>query len=318
MKTALIGYSGFVGKNLLGQFHFSHVYNSKNIEEIRNQAFDRVVCAGIPSEMWLANQNPEKDMAAIQTLLNAVATIDTPEFVLISSIAVYRHPVEGYDEGSMAFEEKLAYGRNRREAEKMIADRFKTPTIIRLPALFGDHLKKNFIYDLMNQEPAFLTEAALEDIFTRLNGDERNLLQHYYDFNEKKNMFAFNRELAVERNARQRILDVMKSAGFTSLKFTHSESKFQFYPLTHLQRDIEIALEHDIDVLNLCSPPVKAAEIAGKFYEIDFSNDNGKPPLQYDMRTRYAGYWGKDAPYQYSKHDVLSELKRFFDRHRNG
>ena len=318
MKTALIGHSGFVGSNLKRQFNFTHFYNSKNIEEIRNQSFDRVVCAGIPSEMWLANQNPEKDMALIKTLLNTVATVGTAQFVLISSIAVYRHPVIGADEDSTEFEEALAYGRNRREAERIIADTFKTLSIIRLPALFGHHLKKNFIYDLMNQEPAFLTEKALEDILIRLAGDEQSLLMQHYEFNDEKKMFAFNRKLAIEKNARQRLLDVLKRAGFTSLNFTHSESMYQFYALKHLQRDIEIALKHDIAVLNLCSPPIKASEIAKTLCNIDFSNDNGKPPLKYDMRTRYAAYWGKKAPYQYSNDEVLVELRHFFERHQNG
>lgn len=318
MKSALIGHSGFVGSNLKRQFNFTCHYNSKNVEEIRNQSFDLVVCAGIPSEMWLANQNPEKDMALINKLLNTVTTVDAAHFVLISTIAVYRHPVNGFDEDSTEFEETLAYGRNRREAEKFITDRFKSSTIIRLPALFGLNLKKNFIYDLVNQEPAFLTAKALEDILNRINADERNFLTQYYSFNDAKSMFAFNKNLANERNERERIIRVLKNAKFTSLKFTHSESKFQFYSLAHLQRDIDIALKQNIPVLNLCSPPMKAAELAKALDDIDFSNDNGKPPFKYDMRTRYGRYWGKAAPYQYQKDEVLAELRRFIEQHQKG
>ena len=40
MRTALIGYSGFVGSNLKDQFDFDDFYNSKNIYELKDREMD--------------------------------------------------------------------------------------------------------------------------------------------------------------------------------------------------------------------------------------------------------------------------------------
>ena len=46
MNHGLIGYTGFVGGNLLRQSEFQKLYNSSNIAEIQEQQFDYLVCAG--------------------------------------------------------------------------------------------------------------------------------------------------------------------------------------------------------------------------------------------------------------------------------
>ncbi len=47
MRTALIGYTGFVGSNLLRMRPFSRLYRSTNIEAIACERFDLVVCAAL-------------------------------------------------------------------------------------------------------------------------------------------------------------------------------------------------------------------------------------------------------------------------------
>ena len=61
MNSALIGYTGFVGGNLLRQFAFTDLYNSTNIETIAGRAYDLIVCAGAPGVMWKANKEPALD-----------------------------------------------------------------------------------------------------------------------------------------------------------------------------------------------------------------------------------------------------------------
>ena len=59
MTSALLGFSGFVGQTLLKQTQFNWKYNSKNIESIRGETFDTIVCAAAPAQKWIANKNPE-------------------------------------------------------------------------------------------------------------------------------------------------------------------------------------------------------------------------------------------------------------------
>lgn len=150
MAQALIGFSGFVGGNLDRQASFSERYNSKNIDDIAGRRFDLVVSAGAPAVKWLANQEPEKDRAAIQRLREALDRIETRRFILISSVDVYAQPV-GVDEDTAIDPATLQpYGRHRIELEQFVARRFPGALIVRLPGLFGRGLKKNAIYDLLN------------------------------------------------------------------------------------------------------------------------------------------------------------------------
>lgn len=313
MKSALIGYTGFVGSNLKNQYIFSDLYNSKNYLELKDTEYDTVVCAGIPAAMWMANKNPDQDLKLINDLLDVIKTMKVKYFVLISSIAVYKSPVININEDSKQFENNIAYGKNRRYAETVIQNKFNNYSIIRLPALFGNNLKKNFLYDLKNQEPAFLTEAKLAEIKKSLSESEQDFLAKYYIFDERKNMYVFSKELAIKDSAREQIIKILNIANFTALNFTNSESFYQFYSLNNLWKDINIAIENNIKELNICSEPLQASDIAKKFFNIDLTNDNGQVPFNYDMHTKYAGLWNKTGNYQYSKNDILAELEKFFN-----
>jgi nucleoside-diphosphate-sugar epimerase len=146
---ALIGYTGFVGSNILAQRPFDLLYNSKNIEDIQNREFNIVVCAGASGVKWWANKNPELDLASIQRLINCLKTAKANKFILISTIDVYS-PVNEVDEDTPINTEALQpYAQHRRMLEQFIADNFDS-LIIRLPGIFGAGLKKNVIFDLLS------------------------------------------------------------------------------------------------------------------------------------------------------------------------
>ncbi len=147
---ALVGYSGFVGRNLAEARSFELLYNSTNIEGIRGQVVSDLVCAGAPAAKWLANAEPEKDRATIDRLMACLAHAKAGRVVLISTIDVYRSPVD-VTETDVPPEEGLhVYGLNRLRLERFVRERFPGALIIRLPALFGPHLKKNALFDLLN------------------------------------------------------------------------------------------------------------------------------------------------------------------------
>ena len=60
MKTAIVGYTGFVGSNICVTTKFDAYYNSKNIEEAFGTNPDLLVYSGVRAEMFLANKFPEK------------------------------------------------------------------------------------------------------------------------------------------------------------------------------------------------------------------------------------------------------------------
>lgn len=149
LRTALIGHTGFVGSHLLRAMDGADCFNSSNIEQIAGRSYDLVVCAGVSAVKWLANREPEKDWAGIERLIGALRSVRASEFVLISTVDVYPSPL-GVDETlDLANLDNHPYGRHRLALECAVRGMFDTVRIVRLPALFGDGLKKNVIYDLL-------------------------------------------------------------------------------------------------------------------------------------------------------------------------
>ena len=147
--AALIGHTGFVGGNLSRQHRFDDCFNSSNIEAVAGRSFDLLVCAGVPSEKWKANADPERDRQNIGRLMAALARVDAGRLVLISTVDVFADPV-GVDEESPVVTSGLqAYGRNRRHLEEFVRSHFDA-SIVRLPGLYGGGLKKNAIFDLLH------------------------------------------------------------------------------------------------------------------------------------------------------------------------
>jgi hypothetical protein len=135
------------------QVHFTDLYNSKNLGDIEGHTYDTVVCATVPAVKWMAIKEPEADKACIDAIIAKLdKVVVDKQFVLISTIDV--HPTltgANEDTDCSANEGHHAYGANRRYFEEWCVKKFGDKcTIVRLPALFGPGLKKNYIYDLLN------------------------------------------------------------------------------------------------------------------------------------------------------------------------
>jgi len=150
MSDALIGYTGFVGSNLLDKRSFDTLYNSKNIKEMSGKKFNDVICAGISAVKWQANKDPETDKKNIEKLKDVLKTITAERFILISTVDVYPILSNGDESFDCKSIENHPYGTHRLEFEEFCKNHFKNCHIIRLPGLFGYGLKKNVVYDLLN------------------------------------------------------------------------------------------------------------------------------------------------------------------------
>lgn len=149
MRTALIGATGFVGSNLRNQYSFDDFFRRSDVQEISKTAYDLVVCAGAPGTKWRANQAPEEDSQEIERLILALQSAHIKTLALVSTIDVYPRP-DGVDETSLI--EPSAnhpYGRHRYRLEMFVRNVFRDHLIVRLPALFGPGIKKNLIFDLI-------------------------------------------------------------------------------------------------------------------------------------------------------------------------
>lgn len=148
--NALIEFSGYVGSTLLKQTSFESLFRSINIGDIDGQSFDTVVCAGAPAQKWMVNREPEADRQKIDDLIAHLKTIQCKTFILISTVDVFKNPV-GVDEATPIDESELqAYGLHRRLLERFVEGHFPDHLIVRLPGLVGPGLRKNVIFDFLN------------------------------------------------------------------------------------------------------------------------------------------------------------------------
>lgn len=150
MNNALIGFSGFVGGTLLKQAHFESLYRSTNICDIEGHSFDTVVCAGAPAQKWIANRQPEADRQKIDGLIAHLKAVQCKTFVLISTVDVFKNSMGVNEESFVDESELLAYGLHRRLLEKFVESHFSNYLIVRLPGLVGPGLRKNIIFDFLN------------------------------------------------------------------------------------------------------------------------------------------------------------------------
>jgi dTDP-4-dehydrorhamnose reductase len=150
-KSALIGYTGFVGSNIKAEHDFTDLYNTKNIDDIDGKEYDLVVSAATYAEMWKINANPEEDWARISSLMEHLKTVKAKQFVLISTICVFKDPVDGFTEDTPVDLQNLPpYGMHRYKLEQFVKKQFPHVLIVRLPGLFGAGIKKNIIFDLIH------------------------------------------------------------------------------------------------------------------------------------------------------------------------
>lgn len=150
-NDCLIGYTGFVGQKLLRQKKFKFLFNSKNIDKIKNKKFNYVFCAGAPGTKWIANKYPKKDFVSINILKKNIENIKCKKFILISTVDVYSNPINKSEKNKPITSKKNFYGKNRLDLEKFVMTNFDNFLIIRLTALVGKHLKKNILYDIKNK-----------------------------------------------------------------------------------------------------------------------------------------------------------------------
>ena len=89
----IVGYTGFVGSNIAAEHKFDYSFNSKNIGDAFGTNPDLCVYSGVRAEKFLANNDPDGDMAVINNAIENIKKINPKRIVLISTIDVYKNPI---------------------------------------------------------------------------------------------------------------------------------------------------------------------------------------------------------------------------------
>lgn len=91
----------------------------------------------------------------------------------------------------------------------------------------------------------------------------------------------------------------------------HSDAVYQFYYLNHLWRDISVAIENNISLLNISSEPLMVADIAKQIFNLDFNNQAYPNPASYDMKSIHAALFSGENGYLYNKEQVLADMHEY-------
>ena len=229
-KDLLVGSTGFVGGNLAAKHAFAAVCHSTDIAAQFGAKPDLCVYAGVPAAMFLANADPDADLAVMAAARENLRQIAPKQLVLISSIAVYADS-RGKDEQSPMTPDGLpAYGRNRLQLERWVWEDYPNALIVRLPALYGIGLKKNFLFDLHTITPAMLKPEKYDELAAK-----STLVQSAYTLADN-GFYKLNG--TVDAAA---LKAFFAGNDFNALAFTDSRSRYQFYNLGRLWPDLEKA-----------------------------------------------------------------------------
>lgn len=298
----LVGSTGFVGGNLLAKHTFAAECHSSDITAQYGTRPDLCIYAGVPAAMFLANADPEADLAVMRAARENIRQIAPKRLVLISSIAVLADSRGVYEDSPAQDTEGLpAYGKNRLQLERWVREDFPDALIVRLPALYGAGIRKNFLFDLHTITPAMLRPEKYSELAAK-----SPLVKSAYTL-EDNGFYKLN------GTADPVALRAFFAANdFNALAFTDARSRYQFYNLGRLWSDMEAARAADVKLLHLCTPPVSAAEVytavTGK---TDWHNELPKPPFDYDLRSRHAALLGGSGDYLCTKQQELDDITRF-------
>lgn len=305
----LVGYTGFVGSNIILNHKFDKLYNSKNIEDSYNENPDLLVYAGVRAEKFLANKKPEKDLENVEIAIKNIKSINPKKLVLISTIDVYKNPVDVDEDTKIDTSNLHPYGLNRYYLEEWVENNLNNYTIIRLPALYGINIKKNFIFDLINIFPSMLDENK----YNKLNKKD-NFISRYYELQD--NGFYKCRDLI--SSERKILRNYFINSEFNALNFTDSRGKYQFYNLKYLWSHIEICLKNDIRKMNIAVEPIIIFDLYKYIRGSKFVNEFSNLIPNYNFITKYYKMFNGKSGYIFNKEFIFRDIKSFILNYNEG
>ena len=301
----LVGYSGFVGSNLCIEEKFDGLYDSKNVQESYGLHPELLVYSGVPAQKFLANEFPEKDFEIIKGAINNIKSIKPKRIVLISTIDVYKNPINVDEDFEIDTNDLQPYGKNRYYLEEWVKNNFDEYLIVHLPGLYGKNIKKNFIYDLIHIIPNILKKEKYEELIKK-----DNFIQKYYDLQD--NGFYKCKDNLSKTEIRE-LKTYFTEIGFNALNFTDSRASYQFYNLSFLWEHITKALDNNIKILNLAVEPIKIEELYEYITGKKFVNQLSNNIPEYNFKTKYDKIFGGKNGYIINKEFILEDIKKFVE-----
>ncbi len=109
------------------------------------------------------------------------------------------------------------------------------------------------------------------------------------------------------------LFDLLNSKNIDSI---HPDSEFQWYDVSRLWTDTQLAWFSGLKVLNLAVEPIATGDIVKTLFPDITLSANG-PAVRYDMQSKHASALGGSGRYLVSRSSSMSGMQRFVSDYRN-
>lgn len=240
MKKILIGNTGLVGQTLKDKIKFDLEFNSSNISEFSTADIEGsdLYLSCLPATKWMVNKDVTGDMQNIMKIFDVIKGHTYRKVYLISTIDVYVDTPHLADESTEPTVKSLNYGTNRYIFELLVKQlKSEHIYIFRLPALFSKRIKKNILFDLLNDNN--IDQININSAFQWYNLDR--LVSDISQFELSGTYNLFSEPLSTRYIIK--IFDKDPSQFQSSLKPVVYNYKTQYTPTGYLQDQQEVFYE---------------------------------------------------------------------------
>ena len=250
-RCAIVGWTGFVGGELLRNIPDVDLYNSSTLQTMANKSYKTVYFAGLPAEKWRINKDPASDYQNLMNILSILETTKIDKFVLISTVDVLDCSIE-QDETGTAYASH-PYGMHRRLMEEWVEKHIADHYIFRLPGLFGTGLKKNVIYDLIHNN--LIDSISLSSSFQYYNIENLKNDIDYCIFKKIRLIHLVSPPIQTETIVRLFFPDNVSKCKGTSSVVYNLQTKYgrnmYWKSADHLLDDMKYFIQSELQLLSL-------------------------------------------------------------------
>lgn len=165
----VLGGSGFLGKAITDQLKalnrpFASI-SKANYSEFVGQTCDVLINANGNSKKYLAKSDPAEDFElSVASVRRSIDDFTCDKYVYLSSGEVYakKSGSETSESTRISVSEQSTYGFHKYLAEQLVRHAASNWLILRLGGFVGPELKKNVVFDLLSNQP---TWVSLESTF---------------------------------------------------------------------------------------------------------------------------------------------------------
>ena len=171
----IIGGKGYVGQAYPRLFESRGIaytlVTRENYGELIGQSCSVLINANGNSKKFLADQDPVGEFdASVTSVVRSLADFKADHYVFLSSGDVYPQqdtPSTTREDDPLDMRAMSRYGLHKYTAENLVRAIHPGPLVMRMGGFVGPGMKKNAIFDMLNDQPIWLTpDSELQFIST--------------------------------------------------------------------------------------------------------------------------------------------------------